>query len=171
MTTIATYLIEKPSFDDLDEVMSLWRGQYEYHHQLDPTYYVSVTDILINTMREYVKTAIEKDSPYILVARDDRKTIGFVTYKVEENTYFDSNIKKFGQIIEVFVDSFYRGNGVGALLMQTAERFFKEKKISHVMVQSSAMNPQAADFYHAKGYTTRQHQHFKLISSSPSKES
>jgi ribosomal protein S18 acetylase RimI-like enzyme len=158
-----SYSIEKPSFKDFNALIDLWQEQYEYHHQLDPTYYVAVTGRLISTMREYVRESIEREVPYMLVAKEENNVVGFITFKILETPYFASNIKKSGQIIELFVDLKHRKNGIGTLLTQAVEKFFKEKGISYVIVQSSTNNPGAANFYHAEGYTSRQTQHFKSI--------
>jgi len=34
--------IRKSNFGDLPQLIDLWRGQYEYHDDLNSTYYVSV---------------------------------------------------------------------------------------------------------------------------------
>lgn len=158
-----SYLIQKPGLHDLDAIMSLWREQFEYHHDLDPVYYVRVTDVFSARMLAYVKTSIEEDKPHMLVARDDKKLIGFITYAEASSSYFDSNIEKFGQVFELFTDSAYRRKGVGSLLLQAVEHFFREKGLTHMMLESSAKNPRAIDFYGSHGYTPRIVQHFKSI--------
>ncbi len=34
--------IERPTLEDIPELLELWKQQYDYHHNLDPDYYASL---------------------------------------------------------------------------------------------------------------------------------
>ncbi|MBN1618311.1 GNAT family N-acetyltransferase [Candidatus Dojkabacteria bacterium] len=156
--------IIKPEIKDLDRLIPLWEEQYKYHHDLDSDYYVTNSEDLTNKFREYLTKSIEKNDPYILVALLDGEYAGFITFKTEEADYFDTNIKKFGSIIELYVSGKYRRKGIGTKLMESVENFFKEKGLEWVELQCSSYNEMALIFYDKSEFKNRQTLLFKRIS-------
>ncbi|MBU1127339.1 GNAT family N-acetyltransferase [Patescibacteria group bacterium] len=155
--------ITKPKIDDLNELLDLWRGQYDYHHGLDGEYYVANSSALDKKFRKYLEKAINKDDPFIRVATEGDKIVGFITFEISKTDYFDTKIKKYGEVIELFVDKACRGKGIGRRLMQAAEDFLREKSISHIKIQCSRFNKKAISFYQHLEYVTRQVFMFRKI--------
>lgn len=155
--------IVKPDLKDLDEILVLWKKQYEYHYNLDPEYYVSDLDGLNTEFRSYLKKAIEEDVPNILVAKEDSKILGFATFEINKAFYFDTKIKEYGEIVELFVREQDRRKGVGKLLVASAERFFKNKGIVYIKIGCSSFNKNGLDFYTSQNYINRQTLFFKKI--------
>lgn len=156
--------INKPDQKDIPALINLWREQYQLHNDIDPVYYVPNSSNQDKVFEKYIKKAIINDSPNILVARDNDKMIGFITFDIEENNYIDTNIKKFGEIIEIFVKKEYRKKGVGTKLIQKAEKFFINQEIKDVKIASSSFNDNASKFYDKNGYISRQILFFKRVS-------
>lgn len=155
--------IIKPKLDDLIEIIDLWKKQYNFHHHLDPEYYVSNSASLIKKFQKYLAEAIEKNNPHILVARTDGKIIGFVTFNRQSADYFDTKIQEYGEVIELFIDDGYRNQGIGKRLLQAVENHFSKLRIKYIEIQTSTFNNNAIEFYQHSGYINRQTLLFKKI--------
>lgn len=155
--------IAKPTLADIPALLELWRGQYEYHHSLDNIYYAPYSDELRKTFEEYLTAAINEDTTHVLIARHEEKIAGFITFTEDEESYFDTNIKKFGLVIEVYVSDESRGHGVGKRLMEAAEDFFRSKGLTDVKLACSSFNKNTLDFYEHIGYVDRQRILFKKL--------
>jgi ribosomal protein S18 acetylase RimI-like enzyme len=155
--------INKPTIQDLPHVLSLWQAQGSFHHRLDPVYYEPERQENDNWSIQYLTQAIEQNTPYIKIAKDNDDIVGFITYEKQKDPYFDSNIKEFGSVLELFVEQAYRSQGVGTLLLASAEADFRIMGLKFSRIESSSFNTSAIDFYEKKGYTTRQVLLFKHI--------
>jgi len=155
--------IKKPKLEDLSEIIELWKKQYAFHYDLDSKYYVSNSPSLTKKFRRYLKKAIVKSQPNILVAQVKEEIIGFITFSVDSDDYLDARIKKFGHIIELFVTEEYRQQGVGKKLSQATENYFSRAGIKYLIVQSSSFNKLAINFYRQIGFVNRQVLFFKKI--------
>lgn len=161
--TTNTIVIRIPDLSDLQGLIYLWRGQYDYHHNLDSTYYVSNSEELDKKFKKYLEQAIKKSNPNILVAEKEGKLIGFITYEKVDADYFDTNIIEHGDILELYVDPKYRKMGAGKKLMIEVEKFFKNKGVEYLSLQCSTFNKNALDFYKKYGFTNRQSLLYKRI--------
>ncbi|MFC1790370.1 GNAT family N-acetyltransferase [Patescibacteria group bacterium] len=155
--------INKPKISELDKLLDLWRGQYDYHHSLDAVYYVANSTVLDRKFRGYLEKAINKDDPFILAACERDRLVGFITFEISKADYFDTKIKKYGEVIELFVDKARRGKGIGKRLMQAAEDFFKNRSVSYIKLQCSTFNKNAIGFYQHLSYINRQVLMFKKV--------
>jgi len=129
--------IIKPVVKDLGKLISLWEEQYRYHHDLDSDYYVKSSEGLTKQFREYLAKSIEKNDPYILVALIGGEFVGFISFEIDEAEYFDTKIKKFGSVLELYVSEKYRRKGIGSKLMKRVENFFKEKGLNNLYFHKS----------------------------------
>ncbi len=82
--------VEKPSLNQIPELIELWKAQYQFHHDIDSEYHVAVSPQLVTEFESYFTTAIQKDEPHILITQDDTQIVGFITFKKETNEYLDS---------------------------------------------------------------------------------
>ncbi|MFC1627344.1 GNAT family N-acetyltransferase [Patescibacteria group bacterium] len=155
--------ISKPSLNDIPELLKLWRGQYKYHNDLDNYYYVSNSIELDNKFTKYLKIAINKNNPNILIATINNQIVGFITFEKSSTDYFDTKIKQYGEVIELFVSKEFRKRGIGKKLLTKVEKYFSEKGIEHIEIQCSTFNKDALDFYKNSNYVNRQTLLFKKI--------
>lgn len=155
--------IVKPHLKQLSDLISLWEKQYDYHHNLDNQYYVVNSESLKQKFEKYLTKAIKANDPYILIAQVDNKIAGFITFEKGPADYFDTQIKEYGEVIELFVDNQYRKLGIGKKLLAAAEKHFTQRKIKYVKVQSSSFNQNALEFYKHLKYINRQTLLFKKI--------
>lgn len=155
--------ITKPTIADIPQLLPLWEEQYKYHHSLDSVYYVPYSKELTNKISTYLLKAIEKDEPHILIAKENNEMAAFITFEQETEEYFDTQIKKYGVVIELYISALFRRKGIGKALMEAAEEQFLQMGISDVKVASSSANDVALSFYEDLGYKNRQTLLYKKI--------
>jgi ribosomal protein S18 acetylase RimI-like enzyme len=157
--------ITKPTIYDIDQLIPIWEQQFGYHHNLDSYYYVANSEALNKQFKLYLEHSISNDKPYILIAKEADTILGFITYSIEEETYFDTNITRYGSIKELCVDEDKRGKGIGTQLMTAVEDFFASHGLSDICVNSAALNKNAMAFYEKLGYHTKRVAMYKQIES------
>jgi GNAT superfamily N-acetyltransferase len=155
--------IKKPTIQDLPKILPLWKTQAVFHHNLDPVYYEPEKPEQDTWSIQYLTHAIESNTPSIQVAIDTDEIVGFITYEKQKDSYFDSNIKEFGCVLELFVTEKYRSLGVGSLLLSAAEDDFRHLGLQFTKIESSSFNNHAVAFYEKRGYAKRQVLLFKQI--------
>lgn len=159
----SSYTIASPVTDNLSEILALFKEQMVHHYQLDPIYYVPYTEELEFKIQVHVKKLIQENKPNILVAKSDEKILGFVTFADGKEEYGDTNIRKFGEIKELFVIPSARNQGIGRTLVAAAEEVFKAQGLKHIVIKSSSFNADAEKVYKKLGYSPRQTVFFKGI--------
>ena len=92
------------------------------------------------------------------LAIDDNKVVGLIMgciFPYDEHDYLDYKCPRRGEIIELIVTKKVRSNGVGKLLMDKIETYFKNKGCEYVLVDVFAYNDNAINFYKKDNYHTR----------------
>ena len=158
------YEIARPTITDIPQLLDLWKEQYEYHHEIDLTYYVPYSETLKGAVEEYLQKLIAaEDEEHIFVAREGATLVGFVTFGTETESYFDTNITRYGEIKELLVKPDTRRQGVGKALIGRVEDHFRSQNLPHVKIQVSSFNPTALAVYEKLGYTPRQQLLYKQL--------
>ncbi len=153
----------KPTASDIPLLLELFEETYRLHYSLDPNYYVPWTDEVRARLEQYVTSAITKDKPHILAARDDDHWLGFILYEISNEDGIDTHFKRCGVIVEFVVTESSRGQGIGRQLLAPVESYFAEQGIKHLKLFCSTSNPMAHRFYEREGYTSRQQLFCKLL--------
>ena len=92
------------------------------------------------------------------LAIENNKAIGLIIGIVSsynEYDYLDYKCPKRGEIIELIVTSKIRSTGVGQLLMNKMEKYFKSVKCKYVLTDVFGYNDMALKFYFKQGYRPR----------------
>ena len=158
-----TSTISIPTLADLPAILALWHQTDIYHQQLDPVYYTPSSKSESRHVEEYISRAITDHNPELRIAVAEGKTVGFVTFEYGEADYFDTNIQRYIEIIELFVDPSARKSGVASALVDAAENFAREHQVPFLKLQMSAKNTLASEFYARQGFTHRQSLLFKPV--------
>ena len=107
----------------------------------------------------------ENDGKCYLAIEND-KAIGLIMgiiIKFDEYDYLDYKCPKEGEITELIVTSNTRNNGVGQLLMEKMEEYFKSVGCEYILVDVFAYNKNGINFYDKQGYHPRMHTGIKKI--------
>jgi ribosomal protein S18 acetylase RimI-like enzyme len=129
-------------------------------------YIVSIDD-LKRTRRmpefgeSYTQRTLQKvaeNNGIIYVAELDAELVGVVVGIIPEQTKEDQLEhvpSKFGEVLEIVVKAGYRGRGVGAMLMNKLEEYFKENNCNISGVGVLFPNKNAHRLYSKLGYEDR----------------
>ena len=100
------------------------------------------------------------------LAIENNKAIGLIMGCIpeyDEYDYLDYKCPKRGEITELVVSSKARSKGIGNLLMNKMEEYFKSKECEYVHVDVFAYNEIGKNFYDKKGYHSRMKNMIKKI--------
>ena len=100
------------------------------------------------------------------LALDDNKVVGLIMgciFPYEEYDYLDYKCPRRGEITELIVNKKARSKGIGNLLMNKIEEYFKEKDCEYIFVEVFGYNDNAFKFYSKDGYHTRMNTMIKKI--------
>ena len=144
--------IEPATTDDVDAVTDMWvalaAGQREYGATLR-------AEANRAAVREWAaQSAVTGE---LLVARapnggseSESGLIGFVGFSVERGGYDRDGVR--GTVSNLYVTPEWRGEGVGAALLDAAERALAGEGADRVALEALAANDRAREFYADHGY-------------------
>jgi len=92
------------------------------------------------------------------LAIDNDKAVGVIMGIVgsyDEYDYLDYKCPKRGVVTELIVSKNVRSNGLGKLLMNKMEEYFRSINCEYVVIDVFAYNDLAIKFYENQGYHTR----------------
>lgn len=109
---------------------------------------------------------VVKNEGLFYLAVDGEKVAGFVVVIVKRLT--ESDLLGMvpsdpARVTELYIDSPYRGKGIGSELMKKAEEYAKNKGCAVIKVEAFAPNDLARDFYKKLGYEPRDIDHMKQL--------
>ena len=108
----------------------------------------------------------KKNDGICYLAIEDDKAIGLIIGSIppyDEFDYLDYKCPKRGRVTELVVSSKARGKGIGKLLMDKLEEYFKTKECEYVLIDVFAYNKNAIDFYKNRNYHQRMYVDIKKI--------
>ena len=155
-----TITIRKPQDTDLDELNRLLKVQWDFHHEIDSTYYVPR---LKAGEADIKRDFLDKKDHYCLVALDGDRSIGFIIFVTAKAEHGDTNIQEYVEVYELILDENYRGRGIGKLLLNAVEEQAREMGFEWVSLYCSSYNENALGFYEKSGYADRQRLLFKKL--------
>ena len=94
----------------------------------------------------------------IYLAIENNLIIGLVMGVVEEKDEIDkltNDCAKTGSVIELIVKNNIRGNGIGKLLLEKIEKYFKSINCKRINIEVFGPNKRGLNFYEKNGYIIR----------------
>lgn len=101
---------------------------------------------------------------YIAIEND--RAVGLIMgciFPYDEYDYLDYICPKRGEITELIVSKNVRSKGIGNILMNKMEDYFKSVGCEYVLVDVFAYNENAIKFYDKNGYHSRMYTNIKKI--------
>lgn len=92
------------------------------------------------------------------LAIENEKIVGLIMGYVrsyDEYDYLDYKCPRSGEISELIVSNKVRSKGIGKLLMNKMEEYFKSIDCEYIFIDVFAYNTNAIKFYERQGYHTR----------------
>lgn len=148
-----------------EDVKNLLEELQEYIASIDKEGY----NILTKEYKEkyFIKTIteVEKYEGKIFLAVDSNKCIGLIVGLINNETIdtYDFKAPKRGRISELVVNKEYRGKGIGKLLLQAMEDYFKSVGCKGVLIDVFAYNTNAYQVYKSLGYFDRNIEMLKIM--------
>lgn len=115
---------------------------------------------------EYMLNDCISNEGKIFVAEYENKIAGFVAGFVQnydERDKLDYACPKKGIVSELVVDQNFRNDGIGGLLLDKIENYFKNIKCEFIQIDVFVYNQVAEHFYKKKGYENRMLTMFKKV--------
>lgn len=118
---------------------------------------------------QYTKMVIQKIKKYdgaIFLAFDEETVIGCIAGIIEKQSKKDlleCVPTKAGRILELYVAESHRQHGIGKMLTEKMEFYFREKKCDLIRVDVFSPNKVALKFYEALQYQERMRDMIKLL--------
>ncbi len=143
LTELEEYIVSI-DIDELDQVHS------DYHKEM------ALVDL----------EEINKNSGICYLAIEKEKAIGLIMGSIppyEKYDYLDYKCPKRGVITELIVTSKIRNNGIGKVLINKMEEYFKQHGCEYVLVDVFAYNNIAIKFYNDRGYHSRMYTDIKKL--------
>lgn len=100
------------------------------------------------------------------IAVDNDKAVGLIMgciFSYDEYDYLDYKCPKRGEITELIVSKNVRSKGIGNMLMNKMEEYFKSDGCEYILVDVFAYNENAIKFYDKNGYHSRMYTNIKKI--------
>ena len=100
------------------------------------------------------------------LATQDDKVVGLIMgyiSKYDEYDYLDYKCPKRGEITELIVTSKIRSKGIGNILINKMEEYFKSVGCEYILVDVFAYNNIGINFYNKCGYHSRMYTNIKKI--------
>jgi len=150
----------------LEDVRDLLTELEEYLVSIDideldrvhPEYHEKMALIDLEEVRNY------EGKCYLAV--EDDKALGLIMGTIppyDEYDYLDYKCPRRGEITELIVTAKTRSKGIGNLLMNKMEEYFRDNNCEYVLVDVFAYNENAIKFYDKKGYHSRMHVDIKKL--------
>jgi len=102
------------------------------------------------------------------LAIENNKAIGLIMgciVQYDEYDYLDYKCPKIGEITELIVSKQTRNNGIGLLLIEKIEEYFKNIGCEYTKVDVFAYNEIGINFYNKTGYHNRMYTMIKKLDS------
>jgi len=131
----------------------------EYVKPLDPIHRVKNFEGYADlSLKEMLENA-EKYNGKILLAEDAGKVIGCAIgaiWNQSEKNRLEIGLHKLGEILFIYIDEEYRGQGIGKTMLQMMENYFKENGCDSVWIVVFSPNENAHNMYKNFGFMDRE---------------
>jgi len=97
--------------------------------------------------RKAILSQLENHPGTLKVAESEGKPIGYIMF-----TPKSGSLGKYGRITSIFVERPWRKQGVGALLLEEAEKSLLSKGINRIYAEITNTNKPSLDFFRKSGY-------------------
>lgn len=130
-------------------IIKIWKEFLDFHKKRD-SFFTRRKDAHIY-FEKYLKKFMLSRKSKVFVAYSGNKILGFIMVKIEKYPPV-FKIEKYGYIETVAVAKKYRRSGVGQMLLDESEKWFIDKKISHIELKTSVKNEVATSFWKKHGF-------------------
>jgi len=135
--------IIKATFKDIAEIITMIKQICDYHCNFD-RYYKPFSEY--NDLEKEVSESLKDKNTVVLLAKLDKKIIGYCVGGIEEAPSYASKIK-IGYIYTVIINEKFRGKGIGKNILEELMKWFKDQNIKNIELEVDARNKLGIDFW------------------------
>lgn len=142
----------------LDDVKDLLVELEEYILSIDEDHLDQIHPEYRDKMAFLDLEEVESNSGKCYLAIENNHAVGVIMgiiTKYDEYDYLDYKCPRKGEITELVVSKNVRGRGIGNLLIQKMEEYFKSVGCEYVSIDVFSYNKKAMNFYSKFGYHSR----------------
>lgn len=152
-------MVEIIEYDSLydEQIKDLFVELQEYIEKIDQEKYNIITSDFREKYFERTLEQIKKYEGKMFLAKEDNKILGVIVgviHNEEENT-FEFKVPKRGKIVDVVVTKNKWSSGIGTMLLDKMEEYFKNIGCRGVLLDVFAYNESAKRLYKKRGYFDR----------------
>lgn len=140
-------------------LLELGRKLDEHARMIDPMQRIkNLPGLAERALEENLKN-ISKYQGKIWLAEDSGRAIGYITGVIREQSEIDkleNGPHKLGEVVDLYIDAGYRGQGLGTKMLSMMEAYFKEKGCDSMRISVFAPNEVAQVAYKKFGFIPRQ---------------
>lgn len=149
---VAQVRVRRAKLRDLSVIIRLWRELIGYHEALGGQDFRLAPDAEAN-WRKYLRGHLTNRNKLCLVAEIGRRPVGFLLASIELRPPVLME-RRYGHISDAYVQESERGKGVGKALVAETLRWFDEKRVMRVRLQTDARNTLGFEFWKRLGFET-----------------
>ncbi|MEK7532949.1 MAG: GNAT family N-acetyltransferase [Patescibacteria group bacterium] len=141
--------IRQANVADVPAICSLSQSLFEHERQFTDEYDMGWSHGKAG--KAFFTRRLKSPSSFILLAVDGDKPVGYALVKLDKFSWRSFN--PVADINNLSVDPAYRGQGVGARLIEEAKQVAKKRGARRMTVQAQHKNERALKFYRTQGFT------------------
>lgn len=141
--------IRSATTDDLSAICTLSQTLFTHERQFTDEYDMSWSHGKAG--KAFFTRRLKSPSSFILLAEDGDKPVGYALVKLEKFSWRTFN--PVADVNNLSVDPAYRGQGVGARLIEEAKQVAKKRGAKRMTAQALHKNERALKFYRTQGFT------------------
>ncbi len=143
--------IREATINDMPQLIDLVLRLKRLNAEFDPLLKTVPDDELRKVAEEYLRTAIEDKSRYlVLVAETNGRIVGVLKADVRDRLFYIP--RKEGYIIEFYIMPEYRRKALGKNMIDEAAKRLKERGAGVILAEFPALNQIAVNFYTKAGF-------------------
>lgn len=139
---------------DIRVARELLDQQQLLHHTYNSDFFQDASQFDTDTYLADIQHAIDTDQGATYGFFDGEKLIGFISVELQGSSLY---------IVELYVDSTFRGKSVGRMLMQAAFHFARLKNCISVTTSLAVQNTGGRNFYEKLGFTIEWRTRYKNV--------
>ena len=144
--------VRRAKVQDLPVLTRLWRELVGFHEALGGQDFRLAPGAEAG-WKKYLRGHLGKADKLCLVAETGGAPVGFLVAGIERRPGIFME-RDYAHISDVYVQEPQRGKGVGKALVAEAMRWFEEKRVGRVRLQTDARNTLGFEFWKKLGFQT-----------------
>ncbi len=156
-----TVRIRPATSKDVPALTGLWRELVGYHVALGGQDF-RLAPGADEGWKKFVRGHLGRKDKICLVADSDGGIVGFLIGSVQERPGVFME-RTYGRVSDVYMQTPFRGKGIGKALVEDALEWFRARRIARVRLQTDARNSLGVDFWTKMGWETTVYVMDKLL--------